>query len=103
MRSLGRTHFIFHFHFLPWAASRHGGVGGGIVGTVCASQKASQLVLIVTDVPLHDVHTRAQQPLKGHHVHDCSMSREESNQPNYLTTATSATTMKGSVPHEYRL
>lgn len=92
------TTFAFHFQ-LPVKSSQFGGrvlmtgrggegvvdpllsccglgfIGGG--AAVEVFQNGGHLLLVVGDVPLHDLHARPQQSLEGQHVHHCSTEEEQ--------------------------
>lgn len=53
-----------------------GGVGGSVSQVHAGAEQGHQLLLIVRDVPLHDLLTGAQEALKCLHVYYCRDERE---------------------------
>lgn len=53
-----------------------GGVGGSVSQVHAGAKQGHQLLLIVGDVPLHDLLTGAQQALKRLHVYYCGDDTE---------------------------
>lgn len=52
-----------------------GGVGGSVSEVHAGAEQSHQLLLIVGDVPLHDLLTGAQEALKRLHVYYCTERR----------------------------
>lgn len=70
---MGRGHHLYRPNFLlptkTWSIQDI--LQAVLLNCSATSKQGDELLLVVCDIPLHDVHAGTQQPLEGFNIHDC--------------------------------